>query len=144
MREGRGCPMCEAGGPDESPYGIRFFAGVCSDAYLQKAGIQRGYSIVIWRGRHVAEPYQLSDQELTAYVSELTRVSRAIERHFEPVKMNYNILGNSVPHLHTHVIPRYALDPKPLHPFPFPREDPPEFDEPELKADVEALKQLLA
>jgi diadenosine tetraphosphate (Ap4A) HIT family hydrolase len=29
------------------------------------------------------------------------------------VKMNYETLGNSPPHLHTHVMPRYADDPKP-------------------------------
>jgi len=136
--------MCSGGRPDETPFGIRFFAGTCSDAYLQRSAIQRGYTIVIWRGRHVAEPTQLSEVEAAAYWREVLRVARAIEEHLKPVKVNYNILGNSVPHLHTHVIPRYASDPKPLHPFPFPQDDPPPFEEAMLRADVSALEALLA
>jgi diadenosine tetraphosphate (Ap4A) HIT family hydrolase len=33
------------------------------------------------------------------------------EEHLRPVKLNCDVLGNSLPHLHTHVIPRYAEDP---------------------------------
>ena len=37
LRRGEGCPMCEQGRPDETPYGIRIFAGEVTDAYLQRA-----------------------------------------------------------------------------------------------------------
>jgi len=30
---------------------------------------------------------------------------------FSPMKINYLTLGNGTPHLHTHVVPRYADDP---------------------------------
>ena len=136
--------MCEQGRPEETEHGARFFGGEVSDAYLQKAGVQRGYSVVVWRGRHVAEPTELSEDEAGAYWLELLRVGRALEQHFEPVKLNYDLLGNSLPHLHTHVIPRYADDPKPGWPFPFPEGDPPPHPEAEFRADVEALRSLLA
>jgi diadenosine tetraphosphate (Ap4A) HIT family hydrolase len=136
--------MCEQGRPDEDEYGARFFAGLVSDAYLQKRGIQRGYSLVLWRGRHVAEPTELSDEEASEYWLELLRVGRALEAHFEPVKLNYDLLGNSLPHLHTHVIPRYADDPRPGWPFPFPDDDPPPHPEGEFRSDVEALRALLS
>jgi len=58
--------------------------------------------------------------------------------------MNYNLLGNSGPHLHTHLVPRYADDPRPGWPFPFPEEEPPLRDEESYRADVEALRALLA
>jgi diadenosine tetraphosphate (Ap4A) HIT family hydrolase len=115
-----------------------------SDAYLQKAGIQRGYSIVVWRGRHVAEPTELEQDESSAYWLEVLRVGRALERHLQPVKMNYDVLGNSLPHLHTHVLPRYADDPRPGWPFPFPEREPNPHPEPELRADVAALRVLLS
>ena len=35
--------MCAQGRPDETEYGVRFFAGEVADAYLQRANIQRGY-----------------------------------------------------------------------------------------------------
>ena len=98
--------MCSEGRPDQTPFGIRFFAGEVSDAYLQRAAIQRGYSIVIWRGRHVAEPTELTGEEASQYWLEVLEAGRRIERVLEPVKLNYDVLGNSLPHLHTHVVPR--------------------------------------
>jgi len=132
--------MCEQGRPDETEYGARLFAGEVSDAYLQRAAIQRAYTVVIWRGRHVAEPTELSAEEAAQYWLEVLEVGRRIERHLDPVKMNYDLLGNSLPHLHTHVVPRYADDPKPGWPFPFPDDEPGEIDESEFRADVGALR----
>ena len=144
MRGGVGCPMCAEGRPEETPHGIRFFAGEVADAYLRMASIQRGLSVVIWRGRHVAEPSELTEEEAATYWRELLLVGRAIEQVVRPVKMNYNLLGNSLPHLHTHVVPRYADDPKPGWPFPFPEEDPEPFPDDELQRDVDALRAAFA
>jgi diadenosine tetraphosphate (Ap4A) HIT family hydrolase len=33
--------------------------------------------------------------------------------------MNYQLLGNLVPHLHVHVVPRYLDDPAPGKPMPW-------------------------
>ena len=144
LKRGKGCEMCRQRRPDETEWGVRIFGGEVSDAYLQKVGIQRGYTIVVWRGRHVAEPTELDAAEAAAYWLELLRVGRALERHLQPVKMNYDLLGNSLPHLHTHVLPRYADDPRPGWPFPFPEHDPPPHPEDELRADVDALRRLLS
>src|SRR5207302_1276823 len=100
---GEGCPMCAEGRPDETRFGIRFFAGEVADAYLHRPDIQRGYTIVIWRGRHVAEPTELDEAEAGQYWKELLHVGGALEQTLEPVKLNYDLLGNSLPHLHTHV-----------------------------------------
>jgi diadenosine tetraphosphate (Ap4A) HIT family hydrolase len=139
LKRGEGCPMCEQGRPEETPYGAHFFAGEVADAYLQKADVQRGYSVVVWRGRHVAEPTELSQEEAAQYWLELLEVGRRLERRLEPVKLNYDILGNSLPHLHTYVIPRYADDPKPGWPFPFP-DDPGPVDDERFHADLETLR----
>jgi diadenosine tetraphosphate (Ap4A) HIT family hydrolase len=141
LKRGEGCPMCEEGRPEETRFGIRIFAGDVSDAYLQRAKIQRGYTIVIWRGRHVAEPTELSEAEASRYWHELLRVGHTLERVLEPVKLNYDLLGNSLPHLHAHVIPRYADDPKPGWPFPFPDDEPGPRDEHELRRDADALRE---
>jgi diadenosine tetraphosphate (Ap4A) HIT family hydrolase len=140
LKRGEDCPMCAQGRPDETEYGARFFAGDVADAYLQKAKIQRGYSIVIWRGRHVAEPTELSEDEAVKYWRELLEAGRRIEERLQPVKLNYDILGNSLPHLHTHVIPRYADDPKPGWPFPFPEDEPGQIDEGQFRRDLAALR----
>jgi diadenosine tetraphosphate (Ap4A) HIT family hydrolase len=136
--------MCMQGRPDETSHGVRIFAGRVADGYLTRAAIQRGYTVVVWRGRHVAEPTELSPEEASVYWAEVIKVARGLETHLRPVKTNYNVLGNSVPHLHTHVIPRYADDPRPGWPFPFPDTDPAPFEETMFRSDVGALRRLLS
>jgi diadenosine tetraphosphate (Ap4A) HIT family hydrolase len=135
--------MCAQGRPDEDEYGIRIHAGRYSDAYLQRASWQRGYTVVAWRGRHVAEPTELADQEACGYWLEVLRVASALQRHYQPVKMNYQTLGNVVPHLHTHLLPRFAQDPAPGDPLPFPEGERPKLPEDTLWRDVLALRSLL-
>jgi diadenosine tetraphosphate (Ap4A) HIT family hydrolase len=106
--------MCAQGRPDENDYGIRVYRSDTSDGYLEKADVgQPGYCLVIWRGRHVADATQLSDTEAGAYWSDVMRVARAVELHYTPAKLNLMTLGNELPHLHTHVIPRYVDDSEP-------------------------------
>lgn len=144
LKRGTGCSFCGQGRPDETPYGLRFYAGELSDAYLSRGGVQRGLSYVVYRGRHVVEPTELTLEEAARFWAELLHAARAIERVFEPVKMNYNILGNSLPHLHVHVVPRYAEDPRPEWPFPFPEEDPPPFPDAQVRDDAARLREAAA
>lgn len=49
----------------------------------------------------------------------MTVAAQALERAFSAVKMNFELLGNAVPHLHCHIKPRYYGDPPPgksIHP----------------------------
>ncbi len=133
--------MCAEGRPEVTNDGVRFYAGKVTDGYLRRRGIQRGLTVVIWRGRHVVEPTDLSDVEADEYWHELLMIGRAIATAMQPVKLNYNILGNSVPHLHTHIVPRYADDPRPGWPFPFPEQDPPPMPADALNSDVDDLRR---
>ena len=62
---GIGCGMCLPGTvrPDSDDHGVRVLAGRYTDAYLQRADVQRGYTVVVWRGRHVTEPTELDETE---------------------------------------------------------------------------------
>lgn len=142
---GDGCAMCAQGRPEENDFGIRVYRSDTADAYLQKADVgQRGYTIVIWRGRHVAEPTELSDTEAGQYWDDVLRVARGIEIHFTPAKLNLMMLGNSLPHLHTHVVPRYLDDADPGRP---PRMDPGAEPKPlpidALRRDAAKLREIL-
>ena len=110
--------MCAEGRPDAIPDGLRFFAGECSDAYLHRRAPTVGYTVVIWRGRHVAEPTELTDDEWHAFRVKCSWSARALEAHYEPAKMNYQLLGNGVPHLHVHLVLRHHDDVAPNHPLP--------------------------
>jgi diadenosine tetraphosphate (Ap4A) HIT family hydrolase len=142
--QGTGCGMCESGRPESDAYGVRIHQGRYSDAYLQRADVQRGYTIVIWRGRHVTEPTDLSDEEATAYWLEVLTVARSLIHYYRPLKMNYETLGNSLPHLHTHLVPRYARnDPAPGRPFPLPGGQGESIADERLWPQVTALRGLL-
>jgi diadenosine tetraphosphate (Ap4A) HIT family hydrolase len=39
------------------------------------------------------------------------RVARVLDGLFHPSKLNYEIHGNTIPHLHMHVSPRFPGDP---------------------------------
>jgi diadenosine tetraphosphate (Ap4A) HIT family hydrolase len=70
-----------------------------------------GYCILIAR-RHATELSQLADEERRAFLDEMCRLARAVEECFQPRKLNYELLGNQVPHLHWHLFPRYDHDPE--------------------------------
>jgi diadenosine tetraphosphate (Ap4A) HIT family hydrolase len=50
--------------------------------------------------------------------------------------MNYQLLGNLVPHLHVHLVPRYLDDPAPGKPLPF---EPSPLAEPEYDMQLQLL-----
>lgn len=64
-----------------------------------------GYVCVVSK-RHVVEPYELAPDEMDAFWREAMRVARAVAELLEPAKMNYEIHGNTIPHLHMHLYPR--------------------------------------
>jgi diadenosine tetraphosphate (Ap4A) HIT family hydrolase len=74
-----------------------------------------GYCVLVAR-RHATELSQLSADERRGYLDEMCRVAAAIEQAFRPHKLNYELLGNQVPHLHWHLFPRSADDPGRLQP----------------------------
>jgi diadenosine tetraphosphate (Ap4A) HIT family hydrolase len=73
--------------------------------------------MAIWRGRHVADPAQLTDDELAAYWRDVAAASRALFGVFQPAQVNYLTYGNRVPHLHTYILLRYLDDPSPGMPL---------------------------
>jgi diadenosine tetraphosphate (Ap4A) HIT family hydrolase len=65
------------------------------------------------RALPVREPHELPEAERIAFFEDMVRVGRALEQVYAPLKINYSILGNRVPHLHAHIQPRYYGDPYP-------------------------------
>ena len=118
LRAGEGCPACLQGRVEEDEWGVRYFAGQVSDAYLMRRTAQPGHSVVMYRGRHVADPTELVAEELVAWWADLRVVARALTAVYDACHLNYQLFGNAVPHVHAHVIPRYLDDPAPGRPLP--------------------------
>ncbi|MDA8390420.1 MAG: HIT family protein [Gammaproteobacteria bacterium] len=64
---------------------------------------------VVWRA-HVAEMSTLAAADRQYLMDVVFTVEAAVRDLAGPLKMNIASLGNVVPHLHWHVIPRYADD----------------------------------
>jgi diadenosine tetraphosphate (Ap4A) HIT family hydrolase len=72
------------------------------------------------------------------------RFARALISLYTPLKMNCETLGNSVPHLHTHLVPRFTEGPRPGEPFPLTARQPGvKVPEGRLWRDVTILRKLL-
>ena len=80
----------------------------------------RGYTCLVFR-RHAVELHDLSEVEGSTFMRDVRRVSRAVAEVTGAIKLNYEIHGNVVPHLHLHYFPRYVGDPfegRPIDPRP--------------------------
>ena len=86
-----------------------------STAFLSGNQICRGYTILVYNKAHITELFQLGEEDRIAYSEDLVKVAKAIYDAYHPYKMNYELLGNVVPHLHWHIIPRRKTDPLHLH-----------------------------
>ena len=111
-----GCLFCEKlTTPDGLPESEVVWRFPRSVALLGAWQFYDGYCLLVSR-THAAELSELADAERRAYLDEMCALARAIQRCHRPVKLNYELLGNQVPHLHWHLFPRYAHDPDVLHP----------------------------
>ncbi|MBV8959425.1 MAG: HIT domain-containing protein [Actinobacteria bacterium] len=119
-KAGRGCPMCASlGSQVDDDHGVFVCEMPSTEVRLQRRSRLPGYCVVAWRHGHVAEATELEADAATRYWSDVLAVSSAIDGEFTPMKMNLLTLGNWVPHLHTHVVPRYVDDPAPGQPLPW-------------------------
>jgi diadenosine tetraphosphate (Ap4A) HIT family hydrolase len=68
-----------------------------------------GFCRVVWNA-HVAEMTDLAPAERGYLMDLVYGVESALRQVLTPTKINLASLGNQVPHLHWHVIPRFADD----------------------------------
>lgn len=68
-----------------------------------------GFYRVIWND-HAAEFTDLPTSDRIYLMDVLSKVESLVREHLHPTKVNLASLGNVVPHLHWHVIARFADD----------------------------------
>jgi diadenosine tetraphosphate (Ap4A) HIT family hydrolase len=69
-----------------------------------------GYVCVVSK-IHVVEPFELRGEARRQFWDDVSSVAEAIQRATQSPKVNYEIHGNTIPHLHLHVYPRFPGDP---------------------------------
>ena len=105
LYSGEACPICQAG----QPFGT---IAELNSTYLtsRRESPMRGYCCLVLK-RHAIELYELSTEEACAFIGDVQRVAEAVQKITGAVKLNYEIHGNTIPHLHVHLFPRYPGDP---------------------------------
>ena len=104
-----GCVACAGTWPSASN---RIIDCGLSTAYLHDDQYFPGWTVLVLN-RHATELFELQAAERATLMDEVARVAQALAREFGAVKVNYALLGNQLPHVHWHVIPRGARDPAP-------------------------------
>ena len=105
LHNGESCPFCRQGTHREAIAELEV-----SSVMMGEDAPMRGYVWLLFR-RHAVELHDLSDAEGAAFMRDIQRVSSAVAAATGAVKLNYEVHGNTVPHLHVHFFPRYVGDP---------------------------------
>jgi diadenosine tetraphosphate (Ap4A) HIT family hydrolase len=69
-----------------------------------------GYTLLFTK-QHATELFHLNHAVRAALMEEVSTVAKALHTRFQPDKINYELLGNMVPHIHWHLVPRFVKDP---------------------------------
>ena len=104
MRRGSDCPICRAGAPRDivAELEVSWVTAGADDPI-------RGYTCLVFR-RHAVELHDLTELEGAAFMRAIRKLSSVLAVTTDAVKLNYEVHGNSIPHLHMHFFPRYAGD----------------------------------
>ena len=102
------CPFCQL--PAERVIQQGKFAFVIRDGFP----ISPGHTLIVPK-RHIASFFEVTDAERAELLSLLASARDDLDRQFHPAGYNIGIndgaaAGQTVPHLHIHLIPRYDGD----------------------------------
>jgi diadenosine tetraphosphate (Ap4A) HIT family hydrolase len=103
--EAEDCPVCREGARADVVAELSF-----SWVTAPREAPLPGYACVVAK-RHVEEPFHLPPAELLAFWVDSMVTAKVLAALYEPRKLNYEIHGNTLPHLHLHLYPRFAGDP---------------------------------
>jgi len=101
---GEACPICQRSQPLDV---VAKFES--SWVTMGESAPVRGYVCLVSQ-THAVDLHDLPEAAASAFMHDARKVSRAIASLTGAVKMNYEIHGNSIPHLHMHFFPRYRGD----------------------------------
>jgi len=104
-RTPEGCVICRAG----SPLFVIAETEACWVTGEPDAALP-GY-ICVTSKQHVNEPFDLAAEDQGRFWIDAMKVAQGIASVTQAIKMNYEIHGNTLPHLHLHLFPRYLGDP---------------------------------
>jgi diadenosine tetraphosphate (Ap4A) HIT family hydrolase len=99
------CHYCDRGAAlDEFVLEVRKLS--VSTLYLFREQSHPGRAIVAY-DEHVGDIAYLSDGRRDTFFADVAKASRAIRKAFKPDKVNYASFGDTLQHIHFHLVPKY-------------------------------------
>ena len=113
-----------------------------ANAYLHSDQFFPGWTLLVLK-RHATELWQLQRDERHALIDAVAHLAGALAEVYEARKMNYELLGNEMPHIHWHLVPRRADDPAPRRPVWTHAHEPHILSAAEQRGRIEAIRARL-
>jgi diadenosine tetraphosphate (Ap4A) HIT family hydrolase len=132
------CKACVGTWPDRS-----HFIAECelTRAYLHDDQFFPGWTVLVLK-RHATELFHLSRDERSRLMEEVSGVAALLAQKWQAVKINYELLGNQLPHIHWHLIPRLPQDPAPLEPVWRIAHEPVRLASDALASEIDRLRKI--
>ena len=83
---------------------------VCHVSSFLRNKLIAGAAFVAYKD-HVNDLNELTDEERNAFMADVARVTRAMQKAFNPEKINYGAYSDKLSHLHFHLAPKYVDGP---------------------------------
>lgn len=63
--------------------------------------------LVVTFTEHKKEYFEMTPEENAGYAASLSKIAKVIYEIYSPQKINYLIMGDEMPHIHVHLVPKY-------------------------------------
>ncbi|MGE5579290.1 MAG: GNAT family N-acetyltransferase [Bacillota bacterium] len=117
------CPVCRAEESDDPPIEIKEMEHSWLECSKEAQGCLFGKCEVLSKV-HSEHFYDMPSDAMAAFMGDVQRAAQALHKVTGAVKINYEIHGNSMPHLHVHLFPRYLDDDFPSGPIDYRKTEP--------------------
>jgi diadenosine tetraphosphate (Ap4A) HIT family hydrolase len=77
-----------------------------SQLFLFKEQSHPGRCNVVYKD-HGVEFHELSEEQRNAFMRDVAKAGNAIQKAFNPDKINYGAFADTLSHLHMHIVPKY-------------------------------------
>ena len=102
-----GCIVCRE---EDLPSGMHVLAETPMVEAMSMERVPLAGYVCVTSKKHAVEPFELDVEDQRLFWTDSMLVARGVADVLRPTKMNYEIHGNTIPHLHMHLFPRTAGD----------------------------------
>jgi diadenosine tetraphosphate (Ap4A) HIT family hydrolase len=134
------CPYCRK---DEDPMQsvtLKFFkySELCAHPRVSLEG-----TCYLITREHYVELFDLNDEALLGFMKEVQVTAKVLKDVTGAFKINYEMHGNTAPHLHLHLFLRYLNDPFAGIPIDYNRIEPPVYTGNEFEIFISSMQERL-